>query len=700
MMRTPVVPLFVAAMITSVAGADPDADVSSDYTVEEVVIEETRLSLPMDNEIATKLPLSNRATPASVSVINRPRLESQGAVLLGDALHNAAGAQSQTGFGIFDYFLLRGFDSLTSSLVLIDGVAEPEASFYHLYNVESVEILKGPAAFLYGGNPMSGAVNLVSKRPLVNGPQRISASFGSHQTRRLSADVGWAARESSPWAARLNGMWSDSDGYRVGRDNRSFAIHPSLAWQDEDDPENRARLSLEIVDQDFTTDVGLPLLGTSVADVPRTRSYQSPFDESEQSIKRLRFDAQRHLGGVTVRNKLYLTDFDWPSTGTLLTGVVPNAVGGLDVRRILQSLDDEQVFLGNQLEVTAQSSFQGKDHQWLLGVELARQTDEFTLDVSLLPSLDLISPQETAAQPLFALQPSQAGDATSLIAGFYGIDRIALTPVLHLFLGGRFDIIDYEDTATDTERSYEKLSPMAGLTYEVQGNTTFYVSFGRAFGPPSSLVVGDRKAEESQQVEVGVKRDIDDGRASLSLAAYQLQKDNIAIPDLTGVTREQGDQRSRGLELEAQVRLKPRWFAFLTYAYTDAELTEFREQVVIGVSDVGQLIFYVMDRSGNRAPFVPDHTVTMWTTAELARGLGIAGGGRWVSDHVIAPDNTFEIDAYVTLEAAIFQRWNRGRLSLQLKNLTDTSYETRGFGSTSVIPADPLSAFVVLDWWL
>ena len=169
-------------------------------------------------------------------------------------------------------------------------------------------------------------------------------------------------------------------------------------------------------------------------------------------------------------------------------------------------------------------------------------------------------------------------------------------------------------------------------------------------------MVGDRKAEESQQVEVGVKRDIDDGRASLSLAAYQLQKNNIAIPDLTGVTREQGDQRSRGLELEAQVRLKPRWFAFLTYAYTDAELTEFREQAVIGVSDVGQPIFGVLDRSGNRAPFVPDHTVTMWTTAELACGLGIAGGGRWVSDHVIAPDNTFEIDAYVTLEAAIFQR--------------------------------------------
>jgi len=672
MMRTPVVSLFVAAMITSVASADPDADVSSDYTVEEVVIEKTRLSLPMDNEIATKLPLSNRATPASVSVINRPRLESQGAVLLGDALRNAAGAQSQTGFGIFDYFLLRGFDSLTSSLVLIDGVAEPEASFYHLYNVESVEILKGPAAFLYGGNPMSGAVNLVSKRPLVNGPQRISASFGSHQTRRLSADVGWAARESSPWAARLNGMWSDSDGYRVGRDNRSFAIHPSLAWQDENDPENRARLSLEIVDQDFTTDVGLPLHGTSVADVPRTRSYQSPFDESEQSIKRLRFDAQRRLGGVTVRNKLYLTDFDWPSTGTLLMGNTCSVTGDapgceLDVLRILQSLDDEQVFLGNQLEVTAQSSFQGKDHQWLLGVELARQTDEFTLDVSLLPSLDLISLQETAASLPIAPY-SLAGDATSLLAGFYGIDRIALTPVLHLFLGGRFDIIDYEDTATDTERSYEKLSPMAGLTYEVQRNTTFYVSFGRAFGPPSSLVVGDRKAEESQQVEVGVKRDIDDGRASLSLAAYQLQKDNIAIPDTTGVTREQGDQRSRGLEVEAQVRLKPRWFAFLTYAYTDAELTEFREQTIFGV----------LDRSGNRAPFV----------------------GRWVSDHVIAPDNTFEIDAYVTLEAAIFQRWNRGRLSLQLKNLTDTSYETRGFGSTSVIPADPLSAFVVLDWWL
>ena len=70
-----------------------------------------------------------------------------------------------TGFGVFDFFTVRGFDSLSSGLVLTDGVPEPESTFYPLYNVRQVEVLKGPAAFLYGGNPLSGAVQIVRKQP-------------------------------------------------------------------------------------------------------------------------------------------------------------------------------------------------------------------------------------------------------------------------------------------------------------------------------------------------------------------------------------------------------------------------------------------------------------------------------------------------------------------------------------------------------
>ena len=113
-----------------------------------------------------KLAVPVQLTPASVSVVPRAVFESQDAFVLGDALRNVSGVSVATGFGVFDFFTIRGFDSLSSALVLTDGAFEPESTFYPLYNVRQVEVVKGPAAFLYGANPLSGAVHLVRKQPV------------------------------------------------------------------------------------------------------------------------------------------------------------------------------------------------------------------------------------------------------------------------------------------------------------------------------------------------------------------------------------------------------------------------------------------------------------------------------------------------------------------------------------------------------
>ena len=686
---------LLGGLLLAAAAAAQDEEPKR-YTVEEVVVEATRLSVPDDNRVATRLRLSNRETPASVSVAGAATLERQGASVLGDALRHIAGAQVHTGFGVFDYFLLRGFDSLTSGLVLIDGAPEPEATFYDLYNVARVEVLKGPAAFLYGGNPLAGVVNLVPERPGARGAQRLTASYGSFGTARLGADL-HHARPERGWSGRLNAMWAASDGYRDGRGSRSLAFHPAVEWRPGDD--FRVRASAEVVDLDFEPDAGLPVGGAGLAEVPRRRSYQSPFDGSRQRIYRLRLEALRGLGsGTTLRHRLYLTSLEWPSSGTLLTGLVPGAAG-VEVSRLLQSLDDEQLFLGSQLELSGDGRLLGRDHTWLTGLELARRSDTFTLEVLPLPGIDLLAPVETAAEPLFAVQ-TQSGDARSLLAGWYAVDRIALGPRLRLFAGGRADLVDYRDEATGTDRGYRQLSPMLGLLFEPARSASLYASAGRAFAPPSSLVVGDRDAEVSGQLEAGVKAETAGGRASLSLAAYRLTRDNIAIPDPTGVTRQQGAQRSRGLEVELRARPGPGGLALLTYAWTDAELTEFREQAVTGLSDTGQPVFGVLDRSGNRPPFAPRHVLTLWATRDFTNGLGLAAGARWLGEQYIAADNAYRLDSALTFEAGLFRRVAGGRLRLHLKNLTNAEYETRGFGASSVIPADPFSAQAVLDWWL
>ena len=110
--------------------------------------------------------------------------------------------------------------------------------------------------------------------------------------------------------------------------------------------------------------------------------------------------------------------------------------------------------------------------------------------------------------------------------------------------------------------------------------------------------------------------------------------------------------------------------------------------------------FAVIDRSGNDAPHAPQHILNIWSTLDLGHGLGAGATLRYVSGQKIAPDNAFEIDGVLTLDASLSYRFGRRRLRLHLRNLTDADYETRGFGNTSVIPADPIGVSAAVEWEL
>ncbi|HEY7816777.1 MAG TPA: TonB-dependent receptor plug domain-containing protein, partial [Vicinamibacteria bacterium] len=136
-------------------------------TVEEYVFVEGSLpDVPRSSTIVTKLPLERRLTPNNVGFVTERLAREQFDRVLGDSLVNVSNVNVQTQNGVTDFFYLRGFDSFSSGLVLFDGAPEPEATLYQMYNVELVEVLKGPAGFLYGSNPLAGAINLVRKQPL------------------------------------------------------------------------------------------------------------------------------------------------------------------------------------------------------------------------------------------------------------------------------------------------------------------------------------------------------------------------------------------------------------------------------------------------------------------------------------------------------------------------------------------------------
>ena len=681
--------LLLAALGPAAAAPADETESAADppvYTAGEVVVTGSRYTLPEQGRMATRWPLALRDTPASVAVVPASLVQAQHGGVLGDALANVSGVNVQTGFGVSDYFVVRGFDSLSSGMVLYDGAGEPEVSFYPMYNVARIEVLKGPGAFLYGGKPMSGAVNVVRKKPVFDGRPFavLGGSYGSYGSYRATADAGW--RRGERVALRLNAMARGSDNYRDGKGNSEWALNPSAAVRIGD----RAAIegSVEYIANDYSPDSGLPLLGEGLAPVPRTRSYQAPGDFSEQAILRLRLDGEMKLSDrLTLRDKLYFTNFEWPSAGTLLNGVLPGEDGSLGVLRTQLSLDDRQRFTGNQLEAVMAAG----RHRLLAGLEVAQLTDDFTLDAVLLPMVDLHDPVEPGGSG-FPVQ-SQTAEARSTVLAPYLAAQSSITGNVESLAGLRFDRIVYEEEISESERSYGKLSPFLGATWSATDDLRLYASAGRAFAPPSTQVTGEREAEESRQLEAGARRQWLQGRVRVSAAAYLLEKENIAIPDGTGIVKENGGQRSRGIELEVAAQPSRRWYFLAAYAFADAELTAFTEFVP---TLTGEYVF--ADRAGNVPAFAPGHILNLWSSARTLLGIEAALGGRFVSGQYIAPDNGYRIDPAFTVDAALGYRVGGARIRLHLRNLTGTEYETRGFGGTAVIPGDPASFYSSLEW--
>ncbi|MBT4502270.1 MAG: TonB-dependent receptor, partial [Gemmatimonadetes bacterium] len=496
-------------------------------------------------------------------------------------------------------------------------------------------------------------------------------------------------------AVRFNATQQASDSYRDDKDSRIRAVNPAVTWRN-----NRTTVTanLEYVTSDYKSDSGLPIVNAGLPDVPRTRSYQSPFDASDQDIYRARVHLRSKLSKqLLLRNELYFTDFSWVSQGTLFNGVYPNAQGSLDLIRSFLLLDDRQKGLGNRLEFQLSLPSTTEPHTLMAGLELRRWTDVFTLDVALLPSIDLFDPVETATEPVHKLpEQSQGADSRSTVVAPYVTGRFVLSESLQAFLGGRYDRIDYDDPLTSTSRNYRKLSPMAALVLSPTEDLSLYLNAGTAFAPPSSRTVGPREAETSRQFEAGAKKYLVDNRLHASLALYHLDKDNIGIPDATGVTVQNGDQRSRGIELEVMVHPVRNWHTFMSYAFSDAELTRFAE--IVPVPTQTGITYQHVDRSGNQPAFSPRHILNTWTAVGLGNGLEFGVGARYVGGHYIAEDNQYRIPGTLTFDASGSYTYKGTRFQVNIRNLTNRKYETRGFGSTSVIPANPLGLYSALEF--
>jgi iron complex outermembrane recepter protein len=672
-----------------------------------IIIEALReRPIPKFSSVGTKLNINLQKIPLSVGVVNNSLIKNQNNFNLGDALKNISGVNTQTGFGVHDYFIIRGLNSLDNSLILTDGTPEPEVTYYNLYNVERVELLKGPGAFLYGSNPLSGTVNIVRKQPLFRNFFKARTTAGQFATSRSSIDAG-VGNVKIGLASRINILYETSNNYRDDKGNSVLAINPAVMWSLKN--QTTLNLNFEFIVSKYLPDSGIPLLYdpmkqqlNKMPDIPSTVSFQTPFDFSDQKIFRLKLSLNKKFSQLlSFQSKLYYTRLDWQSKGTLLNGAFPTSTGSKSVNRSISDLKDLRNLIGNQSEFILSVRTGKFKHKLLAGFEWNVLQEDYTYDIApVIPEIDLLAPVETAVESQIMMFPYLRGEVTNEVIAPYIMDRMTIFEQLQVTAGLRYDIINFENKAENyqTDRSYSKLSPLFAINYSPTSIITFYANSSRAYAPPSSQVISEQNAERSRQYEIGVKQRYFDGLVNLDLAYYDLQKDNISIPAIDGISKQLGDQQSKGLEVDLAVEPMNNWFTFISYTYSDIKLTKFFEKVTIGSDEYGQPIEFVFNRSGNIPAFTPKHMLNIWSTKEFKNGFGVGCGLRYLGKQFIDEDNVFQLDKALILNAKISYKLHNWQLGLFIKNINNEKYYFRGFGASSIIPANPRAIYVQLDF--
>lgn len=219
---------------------------------------------------ATKTDTPIFDTPVSVQVVPRQVLDDQKPINFRDAFENVSSVRAQPSLGSRNFFIIRGFrdNNLYRNGLRIDG------RDYDSANLEALEVLKGPAAVLYGRIEPGGLINLVTKKPLDAPYYSLEQQFGSYDFYRTLWDATGPITQDQSLSYRFTGACQNSGSFRDFVTLEKYQIHPSITWR----PTGATEITVDVegLNQDHKNDGGIPVIGTRPAPIPISRSVQDP----------------------------------------------------------------------------------------------------------------------------------------------------------------------------------------------------------------------------------------------------------------------------------------------------------------------------------------------------------------------------------------------------------------------------------------
>ena len=661
---------------------------------------------------ATKTSTALAETSQSVSVIERAELDARGVQSLNDAMRYVAGVSLESS-GIdnrVDDFRIRGFDAGSwSNNVTLDGMRAPQGSqwnrsMFDSWNLERVEVLKGPSAVMYGQVAPGGMVNQVSKTPMPDQAQQLRLGVDANGQYSAAFDVG-AGTAGEDHLFRLVGLYRDGQTQIKRTEQQHWFLAPSYTWQ----LAERTRLTLLGMyqkDDGGSTYQFLPSAGTLNPTASGYMKNSTFIGEPDWNT----FDRTLWTAGwmfehqfndhLTLTQSARRTHVDSLFRSVVTFGAL-NADGRTQNRRGVMGTGDSD---GDTFDTRLQARFStgAVDHTVLLGWDWQRADWEGVRSAMSSPRpIDIFNPVYSTYRPTVTTETPTAG--INRQSGVYLQDQLALGN-WRMTLGGRYDWT--KDDSSSANRNIatgistpggrnviknEAFTGRAGVLYVFENGLTPYVSYAESFQPStkSPLDSFTQTAFEpvtGSQWEAGLKYQPASVDGLVTLSLYDLRQQNMIVDDPVASHRNcgatgtatcsiQGDEgRVRGIELEGRITPIEGFSLIGAASRMDSEMTRSAPY------------------KGKELAMVPDYSASFWADytfqAGALQGLSLAAGARYNGVSYGDSANLYRIPSYTLFDAAI--RYDVGQiggtqvqLALNASNLSDKRFVSTCTGVSS-----------------
>lgn len=666
-------------------------------------------------EVAGRLDLTQRETPATLDVITQDAMQAQGLRTAIEALNAAPGVVAGNLPGSIGAVSMRGFTRAVN--YLYDGVrmagSDVGVRNWDAWMFERIEIIKGPASVTSGDGALAGAINFVPRRPVLGQASgEMLAGYGSFASARLAADVNVPI--GATVAIRGDAAWSRTSGWVDDTDGHTLATAVSLLWQPT--PRLTVTLSADYAgDRQSSFYYGTPVVPRAVAREPSDAVTGDGGLVLDRAMARVNFDTLDGRGAsdavwlrararYAVSDAATLTsDTSWYD-GTRLWRDGDEYTYNAATQRIDRSatlITHDHRFWNQRLDLSVDTLLAGLRNRFVIGGEIGT-TDFFTQRrFGTLPSVDRFAPDrglfpaDTPAN--FATRQDVTADVHQV--ALFAEDALNLTPDWLVVGGLRYDRITLDRSVLNVTsgatqaygQRYDPVTWRVGSVYSLTPRTQVFVQYTRAVTPVSGLLFLSAANARfdlttGRSYEAGVKTSLSGTGVELTASLFDIRQDDIVTRDPANpaVSIQGGSLRSRGVEVALNLPVTP-------------ELAVAASGTVL---DAGYLVLIEAggaDRAGKRPPNVPTRTADV-TVTYMPRSvpLMISAGVRHTGDMFTANANMVRIAPVTTLEAAIAWRTDAGTLTLRGRNLTDAVYaDWSGYAPGLVFVGAPRSVDLV-----